>query len=154
MNALFPRYTVESARRTVYAAKSIEYRLIDAVSGTFRDRVFETPGKAEEVAEKLNDAIVRAMREWLAECPWDDVDEVARLDVATVAAGVKRFYQNGLRGFYADFDHDVATAEAAAHVLKIAAIDLRATRPGGLSCAQADAVASWLMARAEQETSS
>lgn len=47
---------------------------------------------------------IHAMREWLAECSWRDIEpcEVDDLTTAEVIAGVRRHYSGGLRQFLRD----------------------------------------------------
>lgn len=47
---------------------------------------------------------IAAMREWLAECTWADLetDDIAELSDADVIAGVRRHYVGGVEQFLRD----------------------------------------------------
>lgn len=54
------------------------------------------------IAER--DAQIPAMREWIADCDWGDLEacEVQHLTDAAVLRGVARWYDGGVAGFMAD----------------------------------------------------
>ena len=47
---------------------------------------------------------VDAMREWLSECTWADIDtdDVADLTASEVVSGVRRHYEGGVQAFLRD----------------------------------------------------
>jgi hypothetical protein len=52
----------------------------------------------------MSQEIVQAMREWLAECTWADLEpeDIADLTDAEVIAGVERHYSGGCHQFAVD----------------------------------------------------
>lgn len=45
---------------------------------------------------------VEAMRSWVEDCPWQDVDDPAALMDGEIVAGVERNYEGGVRQFLLD----------------------------------------------------
>lgn len=48
--------------------------------------------------------VIQAMREWVRDCEWGDVDEddIEDLDDLTIVRGVDRHYEGGILGFIQD----------------------------------------------------
>jgi len=44
---------------------------------------------------------IQAMRDWLADCVWQDADTIAELPNAAILRAVERHYDGGLAGFRA-----------------------------------------------------
>ena len=54
------------------------------------------------VSFQISPEVVRDMRDWAAECVWNDSDDLDEMDDITVIRGVNRHYDGGLAAFMAD----------------------------------------------------
>lgn len=50
----------------------------------------------------MDDSVIAAMREWIADCEWNDLVDPSVLSDDEVVAGVRRHYQGGVAQFVAD----------------------------------------------------
>lgn len=113
MSDLFPRYFVKAWTRPICDGGGTNYGVIDRVTGTFASLEpacylsgFSTEEPADTKAAELNGAVALAMRDWLSDCEWADMEpeDFDTLDPETLARGVNGAYDGGLRAFYADMD--------------------------------------------------
>ena len=54
----------------------------------------------------MNEEQIKAAREWLKDCQWDDLDceEVDELPDEEIVKGIKRHYDGGINSFLMTFD--------------------------------------------------
>ena len=49
--------------------------------------------------DNISAEVLGGMREWIADCSWPDLDDVAELSPAEVIAGVRRHFDGGINAF-------------------------------------------------------